>query len=134
LLYANRQPAFHPMLHHFVQQQRLNPRLRASLYWLMMGLDSFNIFSQPRKKPACFPPVLLGWGAQNRTLAVKWSRVIAEWLAPEKFLLIENAGHMPMYEQPGLVNEALEAFFTQNGELETAGVIQNHVPHFPLSS
>jgi len=37
--------------------------------------------------------------------------MIAEWLAPDQFWLIENAGHMPMYEQPELVNERLEDFF-----------------------
>jgi pimeloyl-ACP methyl ester carboxylesterase len=111
LLYANGEPELHPLIKQFVQQQRLDPKLRASLYWLVMGLDSFSIFSQPRQKPDCFPRVLLGWGAQNRTLAPNWAKVIANWLIPDRFWLIENAGHMPMYEQPDLVNEALEIFF-----------------------
>ena len=113
LIYADSEPDLHPTLSRFIQQQRLDPKLRASLYWLVMGLDSFNVFSQPRQKPAHFSPVLLGWGAQNRTLATRWSKVIAEWLIPDQFLLIENAGHMPMYEQPELVNEMLENFFKQ---------------------
>ena len=111
LIYADGKPNLHPMLNQFIQQQRLDPKLRASLYWLVMGLDSFNIFSQPQQKPAQFSPVLLGWGAQNRTLATRWAEVIAEWLTPDQFWLIENAGHMPMYEQPELVNEMLEVFF-----------------------
>jgi 4,5:9,10-diseco-3-hydroxy-5,9,17-trioxoandrosta-1(10),2-diene-4-oate hydrolase len=113
LIYADSEPNLHPMLSQFIEQQRLDPKLRASLYWLVMGLDSFNIFSQPQQKPAHFSPVLLGWGAQNRTLATRWAKVIAEWLTPDQFWLIENAGHMPMYEQPELVNEMLEVFFKQ---------------------
>ena len=113
LIYANNEPDLHPTLNQFIQQQRLDPRLRASLYWLVMGLDSFNVFSQPRQKPAHFLPVLLGWGAQNRTLTASWAGFIAEWLSPDQFWLIENAGHMPMYEQPKLVNETLEVFFKQ---------------------
>jgi len=113
LIYADSEPNLHPMLSQFIEQQRLDPKLRASLYWLVMGLDSFNIFSQPQQKPAHFSPVLLGWGAQNRTLATRWAKVIAEWLTPDQFWLIENAGHMPMYEQPELVNEMLEVFFNQ---------------------
>lgn len=111
LIYADSEPNLHPMLSQFAQQQRLDPRLRASLYWLVMGLDSFSVFSEPREKPAGFSPVLLGWGAKNRTLEMKWAEVIAKWLAPDQFWLIEDAGHMPMYEQPELVNEVLEAFF-----------------------
>jgi pimeloyl-ACP methyl ester carboxylesterase len=115
LIYADRQPDLHPMLDRFTKQQRLDPGLRASLYWLVMGLESFSIFSQPRQKPAPFPPVLLGWGAQNRTLASKWAEVIAEWLAPDQYCIIENTGHMPMYEQPEQVNGMLEIFFKERG-------------------
>lgn len=111
LIFANGEPELHPMLAHFTKQQLLDPKLQASLYWLVIGLDSFNIFSQPRQRPANFPPVLLGWGAQNRTLAASWSKVIAQWLDPDQFWLIENTGHMPMYEKPALVNERLKSFF-----------------------
>ncbi len=110
-LYANGQPQLHPMLRQFTQQQHLDPALRASLYWLVMGLGSFSIFSEHREKPISFPPVFLGWGAHNQTLSPRWAGVIADWLAPQHFHLIENAGHMPMYERPGHINELLENFF-----------------------
>lgn len=111
LLYADGEPELHPQLRQFIQQQSLDPKLRASLYWLVMGLDSFSIFSLPRQKTPRFPPVLLGWGVQNRTLSSGWAKVIADWLTPDHFWLIENAGHLPMYEQPEQMNEALEIFF-----------------------
>jgi pimeloyl-ACP methyl ester carboxylesterase len=110
-LYANDQPQLHPMLLQFTQQQNMVPSLRASLYWLVMGLDSFSIFSERRERPAFFPPVLLGWGAQNQTLSPSWASFIADWLTPQHFHLIENAGHMPMYERPDHVNKLLEDFF-----------------------
>lgn len=111
LLYANGEPQLHSKLAQFAQQQRLEPKLRASLYWLVIGLDSFSRFSRPCQKPANFPKVLLGWGAQNRTLDVRWVQKIAQWLEPDQLWLIENAGHLPMYEQPQQVNERLEGFF-----------------------
>ncbi len=112
-LYARGAPPLHPALRRFTTQQRFNPALRASLYWLVMGLDSFSVFSQPRQRPVSFPPALLSWGAENRTLAAEWSSTIAEWLQPEQVWLIENAGHMPMYEQPAFVNAMLNDFLKQ---------------------
>lgn len=114
LIYANHIPTLHPTLDQFIKEQRRDSKLRASLYWLAMGLHSFNIFSKPLQKPDHFPPVLLGWGAQNRTLDAKWAKVIADWLTPNQLWLIENTGHMPMYEQPNLVNERLEILFKQS--------------------
>lgn len=110
LIYANGEPKLHPMLEQFVLQQRHDPHLRASLYWLVMGLESFNVFSQPRQRPINFPPTMLGWGKENNTLAPKWASMIAEWLKPDKLLLLEDAGHMPMYEKPEAVNEELDMF------------------------
>jgi pimeloyl-ACP methyl ester carboxylesterase len=113
-IYADGEPDLHPILKQFIQHQHHDSNLRASLYWLMMGLDTFNVFSQPRQRPANFPPVFLGWGSQNRTLPVRWAKVIAEWLTPDRFEIIERTGHMPMYEKPELVNEALESFFKEH--------------------
>jgi pimeloyl-ACP methyl ester carboxylesterase len=79
-------------------------------------LESFNVFSHPREKPGKSPPVLLGWGTQNRTLDVKWAGIIADWLAPERLYLVENAGHMTNYEKPEEVNERLASFLEMSGE------------------
>jgi len=111
LLDAGGEPALPAELQEFIRQQSLDHGLRASLYGLVKGLESFSVFSHSREKPENFPPVLLGWGVQNRTLQVKWAGVIAEWLVPDDFQLIENAGHMLIYEQPGQVNEMLDRFF-----------------------
>jgi pimeloyl-ACP methyl ester carboxylesterase len=111
LLYANGEPNLHPRLRQFVQEERRNKDLRGALDWLAMGLDSFNVFSQPRQKPASFPRLMLGWGSQNRTLAPAWAHKLRDWLQPDEFWLIENAGHMPMYEVPEEMNQRLEKFF-----------------------
>ena len=110
-LYSGSEPQFHPELKRFTQRQLDEPAFRASLYWLAMGLDSFGIFAQPRRKPEQFPPVLLGWGDQNKVLDASWAGKIADWLHPDRFWMMENTGHMPMYEHPGLVNETLSEFF-----------------------
>jgi pimeloyl-ACP methyl ester carboxylesterase len=111
LLYAGREPELHPRLQEFVVRQRADRNLRASLYWLVMGLDSFGVFTQPRTRPAPFPPVLLAWGKQNQVLDASWASKIAEWLAPDHVWMMENTGHMPMYEHPDQVNARLGEFF-----------------------
>ena len=111
LIYARGEPALSSELQEFIYRQSRDAGLRASLYGLMRGLESFSVFSFPREKPDNFPPVLLGWGVQNRTLDVKWAGVIAAWLLPDHFELIEDAGHMANYEQPERINEMLDTFF-----------------------
>lgn len=111
ILYAETEPPLHPKLKEFTQRQRHEPALRNSLYWLAMGLDSFSTFTQPRQKPTSFPPVLLGWGKQNKVLNVRWAHVLAKWLNPDPFWLMDDTGHMPMYEQPEQVNAMLGDFF-----------------------
>lgn len=110
LIYGEGRPTLHPRLEQFTREQRQTPQLRASLYNLVCGLDSYNSFSRPREKPSHFPPVLLGWGAQNRTLDVRWAKMISDWLEPDHRWLIEGCGHLPMYEQPERVNQKLEGF------------------------
>jgi pimeloyl-ACP methyl ester carboxylesterase len=111
LLYACGTPGFHPALREFIDAEDRDRRLRPSLHSLVTGLASFDAFSRPRIKPDDFPPVLLGWGKQNRTLDAKWAGVIAHWLAPEQLCIIENAGHMVNYERPEEVSEKLASFF-----------------------
>jgi pimeloyl-ACP methyl ester carboxylesterase len=109
-IYAHGQPVFPAALERQVEAERRDPRLRGSMYQLALGLESFDIFTQTRHKPEDFPPVLLGWGAQNRTLEPRWAEVIACWLQPERLWLIPEAGHLPMYERPAAFNRELEAF------------------------
>lgn len=115
LLYACGTPDYHPALREFLDEERRDRRLRPSLHPLVTGLGSFDIFSRPRIKPDDFPPVLLAWGKQNRTLDAKWAGVIADWLAPEQLCLIENAGHMANYEGPGRVSDLLASSFESSG-------------------
>jgi len=115
LLYARGTPDFHSALREFLDEERHDRRLRPSLHPLVTGLESFNVFSRPRIRPDDFPPVLLGWGKQNRTLDSMWAGVIADWLAPEQLCLIEDAGHMVNYERPEEVNEVLASFFESTG-------------------
>ena len=109
-MYAHGQPEFPAALKRQVRAERRDPRLRGSLYRLVLGLESFNVFTQVQHKPEDFSPVLLGWGAQNCTLEPRWAEVIAQWLQPERLWLIPQAGHLPMYEQPVAFNQALEEF------------------------
>ncbi len=99
-VYAGEEPPWHPMQSQWIQQQQMDARRWPSIYWLVMGLNSFDVFSGSRQKPSSLPPVLLGWGKQNRTLHMNWAEVVAEWLKPDDLWIIERAGHLPMFEQP----------------------------------
>ena len=59
LIYADVEPELPPELVEFTRRQSFDAGLRASLHGLVMGLESFSVFSRPRKKPDGFPPVLL---------------------------------------------------------------------------
>lgn len=82
---------------------------------LLAGLESFAIFSEAREKPAGFPPVLLGWGRENRTLDVRWAQRVASWLQPDEFHLFADAGHLLMLEHPERLNQVLGRFAARWG-------------------
>ena len=113
IIYAKGEPEPHSKQKEFFQEQNINSSLKSSLYPLLMGLKSFNRFSETQFKPNCFPPVLLAWGEENHVLNKKWANSIANWLKPDIFSLIKKTGHLPMSEDPKKVNNILENFFAE---------------------
>ena len=120
-IYARGEPDLHPALRKSIENEERDPALRPSFYQLVTGLESFSVFSRVRETPEGFPPVFLGWGKQNRTLDPKWAGFIEDWLAPDSIQLIDEAGHMAIYEQPFMVNERLASFFEAGVESSRVG-------------
>jgi pimeloyl-ACP methyl ester carboxylesterase len=56
------------------------------------------------------PPVLLLWGREDRTLAFEQSGELMGLLPRARFRGIEGAGHVPHWERPAEVNEAILEF------------------------
>ena len=58
-------------------------------------------------------PVLMISGAPDAVSALKQGGELRQWLEPE-FLLVEQAGHLPHYERPQIVNPALVTFLKRS--------------------
>jgi pimeloyl-ACP methyl ester carboxylesterase len=61
-------------------------------------------------------PVLLLWGRHDRTVPFSGSRRLLRLLPYAEFHPIENAGHIPHFEQPELVNPLLLDFLMSKNE------------------
>ena len=55
-------------------------------------------------------PVLLLWGREDKTVPFAHSQYVIDAIPQTKFYPIENAGHIPHYERPGVVNSLLLEF------------------------
>jgi pimeloyl-ACP methyl ester carboxylesterase len=67
--------------------------------------ESFRRFGDLRK------PTLLVWGRQDAVVPFDASARVRALVRPATFLAVDDAGHMALYEQPGIVNAALLEFF-----------------------
>jgi pimeloyl-ACP methyl ester carboxylesterase len=58
-------------------------------------------------------PVQLFWGRQDQTIPLEHSEKLLELVPQAQLNIIENAGHIPHFEQPDVVNPILIEFFRQ---------------------
>ena len=59
-------------------------------------------------------PVMLIWGKEDRTLPIAQSESIRRLVPRVDFRAIENAGHVPHAEQPGIVHPMILEFLNSN--------------------
>lgn len=59
-------------------------------------------------------PILLIWGREDRTVPFAHSQMVLDALPGAQFHPIENAGHIPHYERPEVVNPLLIEFMRNN--------------------
>jgi pimeloyl-ACP methyl ester carboxylesterase len=75
--------------------------------------DHFDVRS---RLPEIKLPTLVLCGEEDQLTPVKYSRYLHENITPSRLVLIPQAGHMVMAEQPDVFNRAIESF------LDTLGV------------
>jgi pimeloyl-ACP methyl ester carboxylesterase len=59
-------------------------------------------------------PVLVVWGKQDPTVPFARSKVLLAALPQAKFVPVDSAGHLPMWEQPAVTHAALFEFLRAN--------------------
>ena len=59
-------------------------------------------------------PVLLLWGARDPLVPPAAGSVLARGLADARLLVLDGAGHVPMFDRPWQVTDALLAFLAEN--------------------
>ncbi|TNE98491.1 MAG: alpha/beta hydrolase [Deltaproteobacteria bacterium] len=80
---------------------------------LLQNIESFtteNYFKAKLLKT----PTLLFWGDHNKIVDLKEGVRLKNLLKPESFCVLENAGHMAMYENADEVNEKIENFLAKH--------------------
>jgi pimeloyl-ACP methyl ester carboxylesterase len=63
--------------------------------------------------PAIRAPTLLIWGDGDPIVPPTVARVLQEEIASARLLLIEGAGHVPMYDHPARFNDAVRRFLQE---------------------
>jgi len=58
-------------------------------------------------------PTLLFWGREDATVPFEYSADILAAIPHAEFHAIEQCGHIPHYEKPGIVNPILKKFFCE---------------------
>ena len=102
----------HPVYLHLrnLQRGKAHPLSRWNL---MRGLESFNKFSKPFRRPDNLPPTYLLWGEENKVLSVACGTKFSNQLKPDRYTRIKGTGHMAMSEKPDLVNLFLDEFLDE---------------------
>lgn len=65
-----------------------------------------------KNKP--LPPTLLFWGDHNKVVDLKEGARLKELIKPNYFCVLNEAGHMAMYEKPDEVNSRMNSFLTKH--------------------
>ena len=58
-------------------------------------------------------PVLVFWGKEDHAVPFEFSATLLEAMPRARLVPVESAGHLPHWEQPGVVHPVLIAFLRQ---------------------
>ena len=84
---------------------------RKALLATFHSLARWEIAANYEQLAASEIPTALIWGRLDRTIPFETAAQLETMLKPSLFRVIENAGHVPHYEQPEEVNTIIAAFF-----------------------
>jgi pimeloyl-ACP methyl ester carboxylesterase len=101
---------------HFQNQYKIQMKFkgfkRAILSTIRNGmLESF--YETYIRVGALQKPTLLFWGRQDKTVSLEHSQSVKQAIPHAEFHAIENCGHIPHYEKPGVVNPILLEFLSK---------------------
>ena len=55
-------------------------------------------------------PVLVVWGRQDPNVPFEFNAALLKAMPRARLVAVDDAGHLPQWEQPAIVNEAIVAF------------------------
>lgn len=82
---------------------------------------AFDQRPQLREVGTSARPVLVVWGRQDRTVPFARSADVLAALPRAKFIAVDSAGHLPMWEQPVVTHAALLAFLRASADPSQRG-------------
>lgn len=105
--------AFAPQADPGLVDEELNRYAEATADLLFHDFTACNEFDVTDLLASVASPALLIVGEHDRLTPPKYSRFLQEKLGSAQLVVIPDAGHIPMLEKPGLVNQAIHQFVTQ---------------------
>ncbi len=76
-------------------------------YGDFQACDKFDVMNDLNKIKI---PTLIICGSEDQLTPIKYSQYLKENIKDSKLVIIEDAGHMVMFEKPNIFNQALDAF------------------------
>lgn len=110
-------------LHHDPELLACNMR-RDQMPALVDVLDDMDAYGALDDGRTVRLPLCVVWGEQNRVLAPKAVRALSARLRPDREVVMEGCGHLPMLEDPERMTSIIEAFATD----VDAGGLTTEVP------
>jgi len=80
---------------------------RAAILSTVRNLPAENSLNEYRELGKTDIPVRIFWGRQDETIPLEHSEKLLELIPQAQRIIIEDAGHLPQLEQPGVVNKLL---------------------------
>jgi pimeloyl-ACP methyl ester carboxylesterase len=80
----------------------------------MRNLAKINTLKEYEQLGKLNLPVQILWGKEDKTISAEAITTLRELVPNHHFQAIDDAGHIPHYEQPEAVNTALVTFFNEN--------------------
>lgn len=101
---------------HFQAQYKIQMQFKGFKYALLSTmrngmLESF--YETYAHVGALQKPTLLFWGINDNTVPFSHSKIILQAMPHTEFHAIENCGHIPHYEKPGITNPILLEFLSK---------------------
>ena len=103
-----------PLFDYLTELQN-HPAHNQSRIYMLQGLKSFDTFSiNFEYKENHLPPFILFWGQENRVFSAAWVEKIKQRICMKKTHILQDCGHLLMYEAPEDYNSKVQQFFASS--------------------